>query len=162
MPAIERSILVEAPIDEVFAFVADYRNTTMYQRQFSHFAPIIDSPTHGLGMTLDVRGRFKGLPIRAKLRVTDFVPNELILSRSIEGLESTAEWRFAPEGGGTRVTFAARYAWPIPILGRTLRKMLEAELASMTTTSLRELKRLVEATQSVRRQPSAEGSLDSD
>ncbi len=144
MPTIARSILVNAPIEEVFQFVADYRNTPKYQRQFSRFEPV-GEPTHGLGLTVDARGRFKGLPIRAKLRITEFVENERIVSRSVEGLKSAAEWEFGREGDKTRVTFTASYSWPLPILSRAIRKMLEAELIAMTEASLRELRRLVEA-----------------
>ncbi len=143
MPAIERSILVNAPVGEVFAFVADYRNTIRYQRHFSRFDPV-GSPTYGLGLTVEARGHFKGFPIRTKLRVTEFVDNELIVSKSVEGLRSEAIWSFAPENGGTRVTFSASYAWPIPVLSGAIRRMVTAELASMTESSLRELKRLVE------------------
>lgn len=144
MPVIERSILIDAPIEEVFEYVADYRNTLKYQRQFSKFEAV-GQPAYGLGLTVDARGRFKGIPIHSKLRITEFVKNERIVSRSIEGLKSDVEWSFAGEGTQTRVRFTASYAWPVPILSKTLRRVLEAELASMTESSLRALKRLVEA-----------------
>ena len=143
MPRIERSILVKAAVEEVFEFVADYRNTTRYQRHFSRFDPI-GPPTRGLGLTVDARGRFRGIPIHARLRVTEFVENERIVSNSIEGLKSAAIWRFDREDEQTRVTFTASYAWPVPILSGALRRMLTEELVSMTESSLRELKRLVE------------------
>ncbi|MHB0868960.1 MAG: SRPBCC family protein [Chloroflexota bacterium] len=66
-----------------------------------------------------------------------------VIERSI--LVEAPEWRFAAKGEKTRVTFVAGYSWPVPIPGRTVGKMLEAELAAMTESSLRELKRLVEA-----------------
>ncbi len=144
MPAIERSILVNAPVQEVFDFVADYRNTTRYQRQFSRFEPV-GEPAYGLGSIVEARGRFKGIPMHARLQVTEFEKNQRIASKSVEGLKSTAVWSFAPEGDQTRVTFTASYTWPIPILSGAVRRMLQAELASMAESSLRELKRLVEA-----------------
>jgi uncharacterized protein YndB with AHSA1/START domain len=156
MPTIERSILVDAPVEEVFQFVADYRNTTRYQHQFSRFEPI-GTITRGLGLTVDARGRFKGIPIHAKLRITEFVENERIVSESIEGLKSEAAWTFAPEGDQTRVTFRGRYAWPIPILSGALRRTLMAELVAMTESSLRELKLLVERR---RREATSEGSAE--
>lgn len=143
MPVIERSILVDAPVEEVFEFVADYRNTIQYQRQFSRLEPV-GEPTYGLGLTVEARGRFKAIPIHARLRITEFSKNERIVSKSVEGLKSEAVWSFAPEGSQTRVTFTASYGWPLPILSGALRRMLLAELAVMTESSLRELKRLVE------------------
>lgn len=147
MPAVDRSILIEAPVEAVFAYVADWRHTTKYQRQFSRFEPI-GEPTSGLGLTVDARGRFKGLPIRATLRIVEFVTGQRIVSRSVAHLKSSAEWHFAREGNGTRVRFLACYDWPVPILSVRFRRMVEAEIVAMTESALRELKRLVEALQS--------------
>lgn len=146
MPAVDRSILIEAPLEAVFEYVADWRHTTKYQRQFSRFDPI-GEPIYGLGLTVDARGRFKGLPIRATLRIVEFVENQRIVSRSIAHLKSSAEWHFAQEGHRTRVRFIARYDWPIPVLSGPLRRLVQVEIVAMTESALRELKRLVEGLQ---------------
>jgi uncharacterized membrane protein len=144
VPTIDRSILIEVPIDSVFRFVADYRNTVRYQRQFTSFEPVGET-TWGLGLTVDARGRFKGWPIHSRLRVVEFHENQRIVSTAIAGLKSDAEWRFSEEGGGTRVRFRATYACPIPILSGTVRRMLETELVSLTEDALRRLKQLTES-----------------
>lgn len=144
MPTIDRSIHIDAPVEKVFRFVADYRNTVRYQRQFTKFEPV-GGPMAGLGLTVDARGRFKGVPIHTRLRITQFTENERIVSTSVGGLKSDAEWLFSTEDGGTRVQFRATYAWPIPIPNGAIRDMLKAELVSLTEDSLRRLKRLVES-----------------
>jgi uncharacterized protein YndB with AHSA1/START domain len=146
MPSTDLSILIDAPVEAVFEFVADPRNTVRYQREFSTFEPI-GQPRRGLGMTVDARGKFKGIPVRARLRVVEFVPNERIVSRSIAFLKSRAEWHFAEEEGGTLVRFVAQYDWPIPLPARAMSWLLEDEIEAMTEASLRRLKRLVEQEQ---------------
>ena len=143
MPTIERSIVIEARVEEVFRFVADYRNTPLYQRQFSRFERV-GPVCHGTGLTLDAHGRFKGVPVHARLRVIEFIENQRIVSTSVKGLKSEAVWSFTPMGSATRVTFKATYAWPIPLLSGALRRVLIGELEEAAESSLRELKRLVE------------------
>jgi len=144
MPTTDRWILVDVPVEKAFEFVADYRNTTRYQKQFSRFQ-CLGEPTYGLGLTVDARGRFRGLPIRSTLRIVQFVKHELIVSKSVAHFKSTAEWRFTPVEGKTKIRFVASYDWPVPIPGRTLKRMIEAEIEAMTESSLRELKRLLES-----------------
>lgn len=143
MPVVSRSVLIRAPLPVVFAFVADYRNTTRFQRQFSRFEPV-GEPTHGLGMKVDVWGHFKGFPVRTVLRVTEFVENKRIVSESTEGLRSRSEWRFLPEQEGTRVQFSATFEWPLLPPSKILERMAEEELAVLAECALGELKRLLE------------------
>ena len=143
MPSVDRNIWIDAPAEKVFRFVADYRNTTRYQRHFSRFQPV-DSQAWGLGMTVDARGRFRGLPVHARLTITEFVENRRISSRSVAGLKSSAQWSFADEDGGTRVRFVASYDWPVPVLSGAMRRTIERSIVAMTESSLRELKRLLE------------------
>jgi uncharacterized membrane protein len=143
MPSTDLSILIDAPLEAVFDFVADPRNTVKYQREFSTFEPV-GHPPRGLGMTVDARGKFKGLPVRAKLRIVEFVPNERIVSRSVAFLKSRAEWHFSVEDGKTLVRFVAQYDWPVPLPARAMSWLLENEIDAMAEDSLRRLKLLVE------------------
>ena len=143
MPQTDQSILVDAPRQKVFAFVADYRNTLKYEKHFSRL-DLAPGPARGIGNTVDARGWFRGIPVRAKLRIVGFVENERIVSRSIAGLKSSLEWDFSDEEGMTRVRLFASYSFPIPFIPRHLRETVTEEVRSMTTASLRELKRLME------------------
>ncbi len=144
MPTVSRYILVRMPVEKVFAFVADPRNTTRIQREFSRFEPI-GEPAYGLGMAVDARGSFKGFPVRAVVRVTEFVKNERIVSVSTEGVASRAEWVFSPDEDGCRVQFTASFEWPVLLPSLALGRMAEEELTRLTESALRQLKRLVEA-----------------
>ena len=144
MPSLDRWIWVSAPLAYVFSFVADYRNASRYQHQFTRFEPL-PGLEYGLGATAEARGRFRGFPVRARLKIVEFVEGRRIVTRSIGGMKSSAEWDFLEEKGGTRVRLLASYEFPVPVPSRTLRKIVESEVASMTESSLRELKRLIEA-----------------
>lgn len=143
MPGTDLSILVDAQVEAVFRFVSEPSNTLRYQRHFSRFDPI-GSPRTGHGATADARGSLLGIPVRAKLRVIEFVPNRKIVARSVAYLKSSAEWHFSEEDGKTLVRFVASYDWPMPVMGPGMRLLLEAEIEALAEDSLRELKRLVE------------------
>lgn len=144
MPTIDQSLLVDAPRHEVFGFVADYRNVTRFEKRFTRVARLPGAP-YGLGLTLDARGWYRGVPVRAKLRIVEFVPDKRIVSRSVAGLKSTLEWDFTDEAGGTRVRLVTGYDWPLPLIPRHLKESIANEVASMAADSLRELKRLMES-----------------
>lgn len=143
MPRTEQSILVVAPRHKVFAFVADYRNTMKYEKHFSR-VDLAPGPSRGIGTTVEARGWFRGIPVKAKLRITEFVEDERIVSRSVAGLKSSLEWGFADEQGKTKVRLVASYAFPFPFIPRQVRESVAQEVQTMTTASLRELKRLLE------------------
>ena len=143
MPQTDQSILVDAPRHRVFDFVADYRNTTKYEKHFSRL-DLMPGPARGIVNTVDVRGWFRGIPVRAKLQIVEFVEDERIVSASIAGLKSWLEWDFSDEEGKTRVRLFASYSFPFPFIPRHVRESIAHEVKSMTTASLIELKRLVE------------------
>ncbi len=144
MPRTDHTVLVMAPLSEVFEYVADYRNVAKFEKRFSRVEPL-PGPRYGLGTTLDTRGWFHGVPVRAKLRTTEFVENQRIVSNSISGLKSTLEWEFAEENGGTRVKMAASFDWPLPLIPRHIKEAIQEEVREMTAASLCELKRLLES-----------------
>lgn len=143
MPNTAQSILVNAPVHDVFEFVADYRNITRFEKRFSRVVRL-DGPDHGLGMTLDAKGRFHGVPVHARLQVVEFAQDRKIVSRSLAGLKSLLEWEFSEEGGATRVKLFANYGWPFPLIPKQVKDSIRVEVEEMTAESLRELKRLVE------------------
>ena len=144
MPNTAQSIFIDAPVGEVFEFVADYRNIVRFEKHFSKVERQ-PGPAYGTGMVLDCRGRFRGVPVRVKLRVIEFVENRRIVSQSIAGLKSLLEWDFSEEDGGTRAKLFANYGWPFPLIPKHLKDSIREEIDEMTADSLRELKRLIEA-----------------
>ncbi len=144
MPHTDQSILVDAPRHKVFDFVADYRNTTKYEKHFSRL-DLMPGPIRGIGNTVDARGWFRGIPVRSKLRIVEFAEDQRIVSTSVAGLKSWLEWDFADEDGKTRVRLFASYSFPIPFIPRNVRESVAQEVKAMTTASLLELKRLLES-----------------
>ena len=158
MGEVKASIYIEAPVEEVFAFVADYRNTTRYLFGFTRFEPV-NSIKYGLGAKVLAAGTFHGVPVYTHLEIVEFVPNRKIVSRSSPSVLGTPAWLFEPRSGGTVVTFASDFRLPFPVVGRLLGGLvLDAEVTNHVRESLRKLKGLIES-QRAAKSKGTEGKL---
>jgi len=145
MSQVQSSIYIEAPVEEVFGYVADYRHSKEYLVGFTRFEPV-SSHVYGLGAKVYVAGRIRGIPVFTYLEITEFVPNRRIVSRSFPSIVGNPVWSFEPKGTGTVVTFSSDFRLPFPVVGRFLRGIvLEDEVRWHVEESLRRLKRLIES-----------------
>jgi hypothetical protein len=163
MPRLARLVIVNAPLERVFAFLADYRNIPRMQPQFQRVQPLT-AQSSGAGATLELHGQFRGLPITAQMRIVQFEPPHLLVSDSTGAVKSRTTWRLtvvpppappAPLSAGqgsalsppiaTRAALTLDYDLAVPGLGRLLGGFVAGDVEAMTVESLKQLKRLVEA-----------------
>ncbi len=155
MTAIVLTVDIDAPVEEVFAFVGDYRNALQYMAHFRSFEPATPN-SMGLGARVLARGQLHGIPIAAELEIVGFDKNRRLESVSRKGLRSSSQWLFEPKGSGTKVTFAAEFEIPRLPLARLLRKVIGEEIKSSTQRTLQNLKRVME--QRTKPKPEKDGS----
>ena len=143
MAHVEKNIEIQAPLPEVFAYVADYRHALDWMVGFTEFTPLT-SKTSGLGARVRASGRLIGFTISTELEIVEFVENERFTSLTTGPIRSRTTWSFAPSPRGTVVTFSGDYrvhGLPVPVLGDHI---LAHEVASHTVLSLRHLRRIFE------------------
>jgi hypothetical protein len=161
MPRLARFVIINAPIETVFAFLADYRNIPRMQPQFERVRPLT-AQSSGAGAMLELHGQFRGLPITAQMRIVHFEPPHLLVSDSTGAVKSRTSWRLtelppahptphSPGEGGdspapaaTRAAITLDYDVAVPGLGRLLGGFVAGDVEAMTVESLKQLKRLVE------------------
>jgi uncharacterized protein YndB with AHSA1/START domain len=142
MPSAQHSVVIRRPVGEVFAFVADGENATRWR---PGVLDVSRQSGEGLGAIYrqGVRGP-AGRRIAADYEVTAFEPDRRIAFRAIAGpVRPTGEYRFTPEGEGTRVSFAldARLTgWKRLVMGRAVQATMEAEMRTLDT-----LKKILES-----------------
>ncbi len=144
MLTVDSSIVIAAPVERVFDYVADYRNATTWMRNFSRFEPVGEK-AYGLGARSLVEGTILGVPFRTELQVVEFVRCSRLTSRSTGSLRSLSRWLFKPVANGTEVSFSAQYQPPRVIPGpEPARHLLQRELRKGAEQSLLNLKRAIE------------------
>ena len=105
MPSGEHTVVINRPIGEVYAYVADKENDGEWRP-----AVVEISTASGDGVGAVYHQRLKGpggKAVDADIEITQLEPNRLVGFRAIEGpVRPEGRYEFTEEGGGTRVTFS--------------------------------------------------------
>ncbi len=132
---LEDSVVVHAPVEEVFDFVADFRNTTRWHKNMKKVGFKTDEPP-GLGSEYDWIETFMGKKMDIGGRIVAWDrPNGFQWQPTTGPYEMSGGWKFTADAGRTLVTrysdtqlsgmmkFAA--ALMTPIARRQVRSELE-------------------------------------
>lgn len=139
---VKKSITVNRAVGEVYAYWHNFENLPTFM---SHLEAV-----HVTGIN---RSRWKakapaGRTVEWDAEITQDVPNERIMWRSLEGAEipnsGTVEFRFAPGDRGTEVHVELYYQSPAGKIGVTLAKMFGEEPGMQIADDLRALKQVLE------------------
>jgi uncharacterized protein YndB with AHSA1/START domain len=142
MPAAQRTIVIDRPPDEVFAFFSDPGNDRRWRRgvkEIGASAPV------GVGATIhQVVDGPGGRGIPADIEVTAYEPPTRYAFRAVAGpVRPVGEYRFAPSGSGTEVTFSLRAELGFLkglVMSGPVQRSMDGEMAALDTA-----KRLIEA-----------------
>ena len=143
MSHITSSEEIAAPVDAVFAFVDDHRNTTRYMKDLTKWAPV-GSKTHGKGAQFEVAMKAGPMTLSSVVDITRWTENRAIGWKSTEGFKQSGTWSFRASGSGTEATFDMDYELPGGIAGRMLSRAAEPIVRSNIEQSVRNLKHQVE------------------
>ena len=136
MAKVERSILINAPVEKVFSYISDPNNEL---ESIPSITDIRDVTGEGVGRKWGWSYKMVGFNLKGESEVTEYIPNQRLVTKSKGGIVSTWTYTFNPENGGTRMNVVVEYTIPIPVLGKVGERMVlnrterEADLA-MTNT----------------------------
>ncbi len=140
MVKIEKSIVIAAPVDEVFAYASDPRNAPEYFTGIHEVSDLRRLPNGGYAFKAGYK--IAGLHADSTSEDTEFVPNERIVSQSRSALDDvklTATFERL-EGGKTRVTCIEEHTLHGGFLGKLGETFLTGYLehaAEMTQATLK-------------------------
>jgi uncharacterized membrane protein len=104
MNGFESSIVIERPVEEVFAFLADLEKDVDWRREWVDGKKTSEGPI-GLGSTFRLVGKAFGSRFDVDYEMTEYAPNRIAAWKSVSGPLPLRFWRiFEPVDGGTRVT----------------------------------------------------------
>lgn len=134
----ENQVVVERPIEQVFAFVSDFRNVP----KWNYFVQTVDQTSAGepgVGTTYHQVRRTD----QQRFRITDYRPPEAVTVKTEPGSRPAFEMRFTFESvdGGTRITDALQLELGIPGL---LEKLATGRVKGAVMDNLTKLKTLLE------------------
>lgn len=141
---VQASTVIHRPIEEVFAFVADFENNPKWEMNFQKVQLLTAKPT-GVGTTYQCELKLPGQAATSKFEITEYEANKKI---AFEGeaagpAKPKGSFLFESVAGGTRLTLFPRpefrgfFKLLEPMMAGYIRKQNEEHLSN--------LKRLLEA-----------------
>jgi uncharacterized protein YndB with AHSA1/START domain len=122
---IEKSIVIDAPVEKVFSYVEEPSNIPEYWPSVVEIKEVEELPNGGARVTMVYK--MAGVRLDIESECTEFVPNERTVYESEGGVSSTITWTYEPHDGGTKVTMRNDYTVRLPVL----RKLAESFLTQV-------------------------------
>lgn len=142
MPSAARTIIINRPVSEVFAFFTNPANDAKWR---SHVAEIVATGAPAVGTTIKQAMEGPGgRKIPADIRITTFAPDSKYAFEVIAGpVRPAGEMIFVPQGEATQVTFSLTAdigGVKKFVLSGPVQKSMDGEMANLDKA-----KRLIEA-----------------
>lgn len=134
---------IDAPVETVFAYVDDYRNTTRYMKDLTKWQPV-GSQTHGKGSHFEVAMKAGPKVLDSSVLINQWTENKVIAWVSQSGFQQTGKWAFKAKGASCEATFDMEYEFGGGIAGKLLAKAAEPFVKMNIESSVDELKRQTE------------------
>ncbi len=107
MPVLREQITTSLPIDEAFAFVADFANSTLWDPGVASSTQIGEGPL-GLGARYQLGVRFGGSVAPMEYEITSFeAPRRVVLTGTGSRVSAVDDIRFESTAEGTRIDYQA-------------------------------------------------------
>lgn len=137
---IHKTIQIDAPVEQVFEFFANYENFPRFMRNVRSVEPRANGQSHWT-----VVGP-AGMTVQWDAVTTRLQPNEQIAWRTVPGsaVQHAGMIYFAPFSGGTRVHIEMSYSPPAGALGHVVAKLFGADPKSELDEDLMRLKSTLE------------------
>jgi uncharacterized membrane protein len=117
MAKLDKTITIKAPVEKVFEYLAKPTNLPEIWPSLIEVKDLKQSPQH-LGDTWHWAYKMAGLRFEGDSKITEFVPNKRMVSKSTGGIPSTFVYTFEKENGHTRFHEEVEYNIPVPVLGK--------------------------------------------
>lgn len=141
MPTINNSTNINAPVEKVFAYIADPMNSTEWMVSLTEVSDVTGA---GVGQHWHWKYKMMGVPLHGETTVTEVVPNERFGFEGKGGITSTFTWTFAPHEGGTKLGLEIDYTIPVPVLGKLAEKLVLKRNERESATNVQNIKERME------------------
>lgn len=140
----KNSIVIDAPLSEVFTYVNEPRTLPDWMVGLIETRNIMGS---GEGLQYDWTFKMVGIQHRGQNVVVEYVLNERASHQSIGMISSVWTNIVEPETSGTRLTIEAEYTIPVPVLGKLAESLTVRRNERNLQASLLNVKETLEAAQ---------------
>ena len=137
MIKINKSAVIDRPLEEVFAYVTDIENMSVWSSELEK-AWKISEGSMGKGTTLGSKVKLLGRQIENTLEVTEYEPNRKWFLKPTSGpISAEMEFHFESVASGTKVSLVGEadtggfFKLADPIVNRMLQRQYDTNLATL-------------------------------
>ncbi|WP_211881663.1 SRPBCC family protein [Pseudarthrobacter albicanus] len=138
MVLLEVTTILNLPVGDVFAFVADQNNAPAWQKGLLSVQKTTEGPA-GVGTTHAFERRIMGRRTTATNVYTQYVPDEIVAFKSTSGpVQFHASYRTTTGGSGTKLTCRielesgrGRSGLMLPLIARSIKKEMKSNLVTL-------------------------------
>ncbi len=142
MAEITRSITINKRVQKVYSYLRHVEN----QREWlPSITDIQDVHGYGVGQRFRWTYKMMGLPFKGVGEVTEDIPDERCVIKTIGGIFSTWIWTFKPEDFRTHVNLVVEYTIPVPVLGKVGEWLVSRQNEREADLAMANLKDLLES-----------------
>jgi carbon monoxide dehydrogenase subunit G len=139
---VERSIHVEAPVEDVFSFMDDPENQAAVTPSLGA-VEAVERLENG-GKRVRYTYSMVAVPLDGTVEAVEYDPPNRIVWELSGAIEGEIRQTYEPEDGGTRVTYAADYRLPVPVVDRVAAPLIRRYNEREVRRTLENLKGAVE------------------
>jgi len=143
MATFNKSITINAPIEKVFKYSTEPSNLPEIWPSLVE-NKLVERLPNGGNKTQFVY-KMAGMRFEGISEDTEFIPNQRVVSKTEEIVESEMIWEYQSEGEATKVIFRVEYTVPIPLLGKLAEAFIVKQNENEAETLLANLKARMEA-----------------
>ena len=116
MATLTKSILVNAPAEKIFAYIADPVNLLEVWPSMVDARDMQTLPNGGTKFKWTYK--MAGIRLEGISEDIEFDPPRKTVRKTTGGVEGTVTWLMEPTSTGTRVTVVDEYIVPMPVIGK--------------------------------------------
>jgi carbon monoxide dehydrogenase subunit G len=134
---LDKTLLIERPVDEVFGFVADFENEATWCEEVVSTEKTSHG-TLGVGSTFTDHVQFLGRTMKSSYEIVAYEPDRAVTVETTSGpVPFRATYSVEDAGRVTRLAFSATaepgtfFAWATPLIRRRLSRQWDRNLANL-------------------------------
>jgi len=113
---ISESILINAPVERVFEYAADWQRWEEWFEGVSDFTSSTELQ-RGAGARYRYKARILGISATVETEIHDFEENVGWTGVATQGMPHRTQWVFEAQGSTTKFTYILDFHVPVPLLG---------------------------------------------
>ena len=142
MAKLQKSILINAPVDKVYAFMNDPHHLPEIWPSMIEVKDV--TPAAGGGFNFGWVYKMAGIHFDGASETVEYVLNQRTVTKSTKGIESKFTWTYEAVKDGTKLTVDVEYTVPIPVLGKLAEAVIVKQNEREAETLLENLKQRME------------------